>query len=128
MKHPLKRTLNEIVTSIQKKMHQKDDEIRKQSEEFVNLKQKISGMTKKDSGSYTTRDFTDDIYTNDAVPADCFVEKYNSELFTNMLIVATEERAVNLSSQLPDMMVKYYAAYDGSEKKRVRDSARQKFH
>ena len=96
MKHPLKRTLNEIVISIQKKMHQKDDEIRKQSDEYQLLKQRISALSKKDSGNYTTRDFTDDIYTDNdkgaGIAADVFVEKYQSEMFTNLLMVANDER------------------------------------
>ena len=31
-------------------------------DEFNNMKQKISGMTKKDTGSLQVRDFTDDVY------------------------------------------------------------------
>jgi|Transcript_24933 predicted nucleic acid-binding Zn-ribbon protein len=65
MKHSLKRDLNELVTAIQKKMHQKDEEIRKQMEEYSQLKSRIGSMSKKDTNSFTTKDFTDDIYRVD---------------------------------------------------------------
>ena len=62
MKYPTKRSLNELAIQIQKNMHQKDEQIRKNMDEFNNMKQKISAMTKKDTGSLQVRDFTDDIY------------------------------------------------------------------
>ena len=62
MKYPTKRSLNELAVQIQKNMHQKDEQIRKNMDEFNNMKQKISAMTKKDTGSLQVRDFTDDIY------------------------------------------------------------------
>ena len=62
MKYPTKRSLNELAIQIQKNMHQKDEQIRKNMDEFNNMKQKISGMTKKDTGSLQVRDFTDDVY------------------------------------------------------------------
>lgn len=62
MKYPTKRSLNELAVQIQKNMHQKDEQIRKNMDEFNNMKQKISGMTKKDTGSLQVRDFTDDVY------------------------------------------------------------------
>ena len=43
-------------------MHQKDEQIRKNMDEFNNMKQRIQAMTKKDTGSLQVRDFTDDIY------------------------------------------------------------------
>ena len=62
LKYPTKRSLNELAIQIQKNMHQKDEQIRKNMDEFNNMKQKISGMTKKDTGSLQVRDFTDEIY------------------------------------------------------------------
>lgn len=62
MKYPTKRSLNELAIQIQKNMHQKDEQIRKNMDEFNNMKQKISAMTKKDTGSLQVRDFTDDVY------------------------------------------------------------------
>ena len=128
MKHPLKRNLNELVISIQKKMHQKDEEIRKQMDEYSMMKQRIGQMTKKDVGAYTTRDFTDDIYRDNAIPPDMFVERYNSEMFTNLLVVANDERYQILMSQIETVMDSYYEQLDAAEKKRVRDSARQKLN
>jgi len=50
-------------------------------------------MTKKEAGSLMTRDFTDEIYDPaTGIPAEMFVEKFNSEMFTNLLIVASQDR------------------------------------
>jgi len=73
-------------------MHQKDDQIKKHMEEFTLLKNKISSMSKKDTGSLQVRDFTDEIYKNNAVSPDIFVESKGSENFTNLLIVINQER------------------------------------
>ena len=43
-------------------MLQKDEQIRKNMEEFNNMKNRIATMTKKDTGSLQVRDFTDDVY------------------------------------------------------------------
>ena len=85
-------------------------------------------MTKKDVGPYTARDFTDDIYRDNAIPPDMFVERYNSEMFTNLLIVANDERYQILMGQIEDVMEKYYEQLDATEKKRVKDSAKQKLN
>lgn len=117
-----------MVISIQKKMHQKDEEIRKQMDEYSMMKQKIGQMTKKDVGPFTARDFTDDIYRDNAIPPDMFVERYNSEMFTNLLVVANDERYQILMGQIQNVMDSYYEQLDAAEKKRVRDSARQKLN
>ena len=117
-----------MVISIQKKMHQKDEEIRKQMDEYSMMKQKIGQMTKKDVGPFTSRDFTDDIYRENAIPPDMFVERYNSEMFTNLLVVANDERYQILMGQIDTVMTTYYEQLDTAEKKRVRDSARQKLN
>ena len=63
---------------------------------------------KKDSGNYTSRDFTDDIYTDNdkgsGIPAEMFVEKYDSEMFTNLLIVCNDERRAQVDENLATMM------------------------
>lgn len=49
-------------------------------------------------------------------------------MFTNLLIVCNDERRETLIAQLPDLMKNYYETIDSSDKKRVRESARQRFH
>ena len=91
LKYATKRTLNELAIAIQKQMHQKDEQIRKQMDEFNGIKNKIQTLSKKDVGSLAVRDFTDEIY-NKNVPAEMFVESHNSEMFANLLFVLNVEK------------------------------------
>ena len=91
LKYPTKRSLNELTIQIQKNMHQKDEQIRKNLEEYNLMKQKIATMTKKEGGSLTVRDFTDDIYKGNQ-QADGFVEHHDSEMFSNLLLVVHNDK------------------------------------
>ena len=127
LKYPKKRSLNELTITIQKNMHQKDEQIRKLMDEFNGVKQRISNMTKKDTGNLTVRDFTDDIYTKN-VPADTFVETHNSEMFSNLFLIINQDKIAQITEALPTMMEKYYEGTDAIEMRRVRDLAKQKFN
>lgn len=83
--------MNELTIQIQKNMHQKDEQIRKNLEEYNLMKQKIATMTKKEGGSLTVRDFTDDIYKGNQ-QADGFVEHHDSEMFSNLLLVVHNDK------------------------------------
>ena len=72
-------------------MLQKDEQIRKNMEEFNNMKQRIQTMTKKDTGSLQVRDFTDDIYKGNQ-QAEAFVEHHESEMFANLLLVVNDDK------------------------------------
>ena len=72
-------------------MLQKDEQIRKNMDEFNNMKQRIQAMTKKDTGSLQVRDFTDDIYKGNQ-QAEAFVEHHESEIFANLLLVVNDEK------------------------------------
>jgi hypothetical protein len=126
LRYPTKRSLNELAITIQKQMHQKDEQIRKNMEEFTGIRQRIQAMTKKDTGNLQVRDFTDDIYKQN-LPADGFVEHFNSELFANLLFVVQNERAQAFHDLLPVLMERYYEVVDAADRKRVRDAAKQKF-
>ena len=91
LKYPKKRSLNELNITIQKHMHQKDEQIRKLMDEYNNVKQRISAMTKKDTGNLTVKDFTDDIYEK-KVPVETFVESKESEMFSNLFLVINQEK------------------------------------
>lgn len=91
LKFPTKRSLNELTITIQKQMHQKDEQIKKNMDEFNNMKQKIGSMTKKDTGSLTVKDFTDDIYKKHQ-NGDNFIGVDGSEMFTNLLLVINNEK------------------------------------
>jgi len=80
LKYPTKRSLNELTVAIQKGVHQKDEQIRKNLDEYTGLKNRISGMTKKEGGSLQVKDFTDDLYNNEKRP-ELFVEHFESEMF-----------------------------------------------
>ena len=108
-------------------MVQKDEAIRKHMEEFVVMKQKIAGMTKKDTGSLQVRDFTDDIYTKQ-VPAECFVETHHSEMFVNLLVVVQNDKVGAFRESLLTLMDRYYENVDNIEMKRIREIAKQKFN
>lgn len=104
-------------------MHQKDEQIKKNMDEFNNMKQKISAMTKKDTGSLTVKDFTDDIYKKHQ-NGDNFIGVDGSEMFTNLLLVINNEKFDTFTNNLPEMMERYYETMDNNEKKRVKEQAK----
>ena len=126
-KFPKKRSLNELTISIQKQMLQKDEQIRKNMDEYTNMKQRIAALTKKDTGSLLVRDFADDIYTK-RVSSDLFVEAMNSESFVNLLMVIHSDKFAAFEQNLPEMMTKYYEMVDIAENKRIREQAKNKFN
>ena len=85
----------------------KDEQIRKQLEEYTQLKQRIAAMSKKEGGSLLVRDFTDEIY-NTNVPPEIFVESMNSEMFTNLLVVVNNEKYDQFLASLSTLMKDYY--------------------
>jgi len=119
--------LNELTITIQKQMIQKDDQIRKNMDEFNNMKQKIQAMTKKDQGSLLVRDFTDEIYKSN-LSKDIFVESKESESFQNLLIVVNVEKMAAFQANIPEMMTNYYTNVDLADKKRAREQAKNKFN
>lgn len=96
-------------------------------DEFNGLKSRIGALTKKDTGSLLVRDFTDEIYINNKVPKEFFVEHFESQLFTNLLIVLNQERFLQFADGMGTLMARYYEQIDEVERKRVRDAARSKF-
>jgi hypothetical protein len=108
-------------------MLQKEEAIRKHMDEFVLMKQKITTMSKKDTGSLAVRDFTDDIY-NKQVSAECFVEAHHSEMFVNMLLVVQNEKVAAFRDSMITLMVRYYEGVDNADIKRIREAAKNKFN
>lgn len=106
--------MNELTITIQKQMHQKDEQIKKHMEEYASLKNKISSMTKKDTGSLQVRDFTDEIYKDNRVSPDIFVESKNSELFTNLMIVIHQDKFNAFQDNMPTFMENYYSVMDAA--------------
>jgi len=84
-------------------------------------------MTKKDTGSLQTRDFTDEIYKRQP-PVDGMIKPNESEMFANLLIVVNNDKLESFQSQLPNMMDSYYEVVDASEKRRVRESSKNKWN
>lgn len=107
-------------------MGKNDEQIRKNLDEYNNIKTKIAALKKKETGSLTQRDFTDDIY-NKNVPAEIFVESHQSEMFANLLIVLNNEKVDAFANNMTDLMDNYYRAVDEQERKKTRDQALQKF-
>ena len=68
------------------------------------MKQKIGNMTKKDTGSLSVRDFTDEIYKGNQQP-EAFVEHHESEMFANLLLVINNEKLNSVNDQLPNLMI-----------------------
>jgi len=127
MKFQTKRPLNELALTIQKQMLQKDEAIRKHMEEYTLIKNKISTLSKKDQGNLTVRDYTDDIY-NKNVPAEVFVESHNSEMFSNVLVVISDEKVTGFKDGLQEMMTRFYENADNVEIRRIREQAKNKFN
>lgn len=127
MKFQTKRPLNELALTIQKQMLQKDEAIRKHMEEYTLIKNKISNLSKKDQGNLTVRDYTDDIY-NKNVPAEVFVESHNSEMFSNVLVVISDEKVTGFKDGLQEMMTRFYENADNVEIRRIREQAKNKFN
>ena len=107
-------------------MHQKDEQIRKQMDEFNTIKTKIQQLTKKEGGSLQVRDFTDDIY-NKNVPAETFVESHSSEMFANLLFVIHQDKFNPFMEQANELMNKYYETMDRVEERRILDKAKKVF-
>ena len=94
--------------------------MRKNVDEYTAIKNKISAMKKKETGSLQQRDFTDDIYKK-GVSADIFVEAHDSEMFANLLIVLNQEKVDAFREQMPSLLENYYKLVDEQEHKKMKD-------
>lgn len=79
-------------------MRRSEEMLKKETEVHNQIKAKLASYSKKEGGNLTTRDFTDDIYTNKFIQMTYFVEAIGSELFTNLLVV------------LPKLKIELFAA------------------
>ena len=79
-------------------MRRSEEMLKKETEVHNQIKTKLASYSKKEGGNLTTRDFTDDIYTNKFIQMTYFVEAIGSELFTNLLVV------------LPKLKIELFAA------------------
>ena len=99
-------------------MRRSEEMLKKETEVHNQIKTKLSGYTKKEGGNLTTRDFTDDIYTNKALQASNFVEGIGSELFTNLLVVLPKLKIDLFAAEQDKIMTEYYEKMDSNEIKR----------
>ena len=76
----------------------------------------------------TTRDFTDDIYTNKALQVTSFVEGIGSELFTNLLVVLPKLKLDLFVVEQDKIMGEYYDMMDQNESKRLGDHAKSRLN
>jgi hypothetical protein len=82
---------------------------------------------KKEGGNLAIRDYTDDIYAQNA-PKDWFVEGVGSEMFTNLLVVVHKLKVATFPAETSQMMKDHYDAQDAMEDKRVPDQVKQKLN
>lgn len=122
-KYSYKRSLPELTGIITKKMKDHDELLKKHQEEQSTIKNQLAGYMKKEGGNLMVRDFTDDIYSQNA-PKDWFVESLGSEMFTNLLVVVHKSKEVTFPQESTLMMREYYDAQDALEDKRVPDQAK----
>jgi hypothetical protein len=68
--------------------------LKKHQDELNANKTKLMALQKKEGGSLTVRDFTDDIYTSSKLNKSMFVEgkMEGSDLFTNLLVVVLKNK------------------------------------
>lgn len=125
-KYSYKRSLPELTGIITKKMKDHDDLLKKHQEEQSSIKSQLSGFMKKEGGNLAIRDYTDDIYSQNNVTKDWFVEGMGSEMFTNLLVVVHKLKEATFPAETTQMMKEYYDAQDATEDKRVPDQVKQK--
>ena len=76
-------------------------------------KSKLAQLTKKEGGSLTVRDYTDDIYISKVLTQRSFIEgKLDlgqvSESFTNLLIVVPKAKQLGFAEEMKVIMSEYY--------------------
>lgn len=92
-------------------MKDHDDLLKKHQEEQSSIKNQLSSFMKKEGGNLSVRDYTDDIYAQNA-PKDWFVEGMGSEMFTNLLVVVHKLKVAHFPAEASAMMKEYYEAHD----------------
>lgn len=126
-RYSYKRSLLELVATIQKKMKTKDEMLKKQQEEYNNVRSKLASMSKKDGGNFLVRDFTDDIY-NQVADAGLFAESHNSTWFTNMIAVLPKGKLEQFKAEIATVLEEYYAYIDSTELKRIPEQVKALIH
>ena len=104
-----------------------DDQIKKNMDEYIALKTKLSSMVRKEGGTFLTKDLTDDIY-NKKLPKDVFVESRGSSMFVNLIVVVHKDKIVVFKNEIERLMNEHYETIDASELKRIPDHAKFRFH
>jgi len=118
-----KRSLLELTGICQKKMKDTDEKMKNHLESHTNIKNKLSAFSKKEGGNLMVRDFTDDLY-NLPIPEEIFVEKFGSDMFSNLLVVVPKTKIDVFKTECLTLMEDYYALVDAQEDKRVPDLAK----
>jgi hypothetical protein len=92
---------------------------------------KIRGQlltNKKDSGNYTVRDFTDEVYNSETLEKRHFVqgmhEGFSSKAFTNLLCVLNKTRLEAFIEETATIMTEYYTSMDATDIKRRPEMAK----
>jgi len=127
-KYMYSKPLLELCGEITKTMRRSEEMLKKETEVHNQIKTKLGIYIKKEGGNLTTRDFTDDIYTNKALQVTSFVEGIGSELFTNLLVVLPKLKLDLFITEQDMIMAEYYEMMDSNELKRVGDHARTRLN
>lgn len=112
-------------------MRSTEAKIKTYSDDLNQVKAKLTMIGKKDTGNYTVRDFSDELYNSEALGPANFVqgmhEGFSSELFTNLLCVVPKAKQVQFFAEINSIMADYYEAVDATELKRRPDVAKLNF-
>ena len=67
-------------------------------------------LERKPGANLNQRDFTDDVYEQSDKTRDVFVK---SEMFCNLLVILSTDKADAFKEEMPTMLEEYYIAADG---------------
>ncbi len=102
--------------------------IKTYTDDVNSIRGKLAATSRKETGNYTVRDFTDEIYTNDGLEKRHFVqgmrEGFASQQFTNLLCVVHRNKVEAFLAETGTLMNDFYAVLDASETKRRPDLAK----
>jgi len=116
-------SLKELIEIIQKTQKTNEDIIKHRQEDYKNIKDRLASYSKKEGGTYLTKDFTDDIYSRSDITAEAFVDHYGSEMFSNLLIVVPKAKHATFQQEMDGMMTEYYENLAENELRKAKDQA-----
>ena len=104
-------------------MRQREDQVKRQQDEVLKIKNDFNALSKKEGGNLQTKDFTEDIYER-GVNGQLFVS--GSEMFCNLIAVVPNAKIPEFRERYCNLMNEYYQQQDTIEMNKVVSDAEKK--